>query len=134
MEKLVLPARLENLELMLKFIKEAAAALGFDDKKINQIQLASEEVLVNIINYAYPDKNGNIEINYSVKEPKGLEVEILDWGILFNPLELPQPDITAPIEDRKIGGLGIHLVRKIMDEVSYKREQERNILTFVKKL
>ncbi len=134
MEKTVLPAKLENLESMLEFILGKAKTLGFDDKKIYQIQLAAEEVLVNIINYAYPDKNGDIEITITPKENEALEIEIADWGFAFDPLSLPEPDLCAPLEERKIGGLGIYLLRKIMDEVSYKRQDERNILCLVKKL
>jgi serine/threonine-protein kinase RsbW len=132
MERIVLAAKIENLESMLEFITAQARTLGFDDKRINQIQLASEELLINIINYAYPDKNGEIEITCRPKQAKGLEVEIADSGIPFNPLTQPQPDINAPLEDRKIGGLGIHLVRNTMDGVNYKRQGGRNILTFIK--
>jgi sigma-B regulation protein RsbU (phosphoserine phosphatase) len=132
MKKLNLPAKLENLETMLTFINEEAVSLGFDSKKLNHIRLAAEEVLVNVINYAYPDKEGNIEIALIHKRGGGLEVEVKDWGLTFNPLSMPAPDIRAPLHERKIGGLGIYLVRKLMDEVSYQRQGERNILTFVK--
>jgi serine/threonine-protein kinase RsbW len=134
MQRLVLPAKIENLESMLEFITGHARALGFDDKSINQIQLASEELLVNVINYAYPDKNGEIEITCTPKQAKGLEVKIADSGIPFNPLSQPQPDTKSPLEKRNIGGLGIHLVRNMMDEVNYKRQEERNILIFIKNL
>jgi serine/threonine-protein kinase RsbW len=134
MAKKVIPAKLENLEEAINFIKEGARSLGFDDRKISQIQLASEEVLVNIINYAYAGKDGNIEITYTPKNSKALEIEIVDWGIPFNLLEQPSPDISAPIENRKIGGLGIYLVRNTMDEVNYKRYEDRNSLTLIKYL
>ena len=134
MKKIVLPAKIENLDSMLGFIISTARASGFDDKKINQIQLASEELLVNVINYAYPDRDGEVEITCEFKQGKGLEVEIADSGIPFNPLSRPEPDTKTPIEKRKIGGLGIHLVRNTMDEVNYKRQEGRNILSFVKKL
>lgn len=129
MAKTILPARLENLETMIGFIKDGAEKYGFDNKKINQIHLASEEALVNIINYAYPDKNGSIEITYDAKEGKGLVIEIIDWGIPFDPLSIPEPDIAAPIEDRTIGGLGIFFINKLVDEVQYRRDGKSNILT-----
>ncbi|MBN2120329.1 MAG: ATP-binding protein [Candidatus Omnitrophica bacterium] len=132
MEKLTLEAKLENLDKAVDFINQQAQLQGFDKKKINQIQLASEELLVNIINYAYPDKKGKFEITCSTKESKGLEVKIVDWGIAFNPLELPEPDTKAPLEERKIGGLGIYLVRNTMDETNYTRTGDSNIFTFVK--
>jgi len=132
MEKLVFPAKLEKLGDMLKFIEDGARSRGLDDKKINQVKLASEEILTNIINYSYPDKNGDVQITYKPGQAEGLEVEIVDWGIPFNPLEQSAPDINVPLEQRKIGGLGIYLVRNIMDEVNYKRQDSRNILTFIK--
>lgn len=132
--KMIFPAKLEDLESMIGFIKDGAGRYGFDDKKIGQIHLASEEALVNIINYAYPDKNGSIEITYDTKEDKGLEIEIIDWGIPFDPLSIPEPDIDAPIKDRTIGGLGIFFIKKLVDEVRYRRDGQRNILTLTIKI
>jgi len=132
MPRIQLAAKLENLEPMLAFVEQGAKKLGFDANKLNRMHLASEEALVNVINYAYPNKYGNIEITYEVKEDKRFVVEIVDWGIPFDPLSLPKPDVEAPIEKRKVGGLGVYLIRTIMDEVSYRREQDRNILTLTK--
>ena len=132
MAKIVLPAKLENLELMIRFVRNGAESYGFSSKDINRVQLAAEEVLVNIISYAYPDKSGDIEITYDVNEDKGLMIEIVDWGVPFDPLSIPEPDIDAPIEDRKIGGLGIYIMRSIMDEVDYRRQGDRNTLTLIK--
>ncbi len=131
MHKTAFAAKLDNLEPMLDFIEQSAKEMGFDEKKLNQVRLASEEALVNVINYAYPDKRGNIEIA-CVKDEKRLLLEIIDWGIPFNPLLLPEPDIKSPMEKRKIGGLGIYLVRSIMDIVDYRRDENRNILTLIK--
>jgi len=133
MPKQTFPAKLEHLEAMLDFILSQARFMGFSEKKISQIQLAAEEVLVNVINYAYPDKRGDIEITLNTRDGVVLEVVVVDWGFAFNPLELPEPDLCAELEDRKIGGLGIYLLRKLMDEVSYKRENDRNILAFVRR-
>ena len=132
MPRIQLAARLENLAPMLAFIEQGAKELGFDVTKLDRMHLAFEEALVNVINYAYPNKYGNIEITYEVKEDKRFVVEIIDWGIPFDPLSLPKPDVEAPLEKRKVGGLGIYLIRTIMDEVSYRRDQDRNILTLTK--
>ena len=132
MAKLVLPAVLKNLNPLMAFITDAAKNMGFDDKKIFHIKLASEEILVNIINYAYSKGPGDIEISFKSRGEDALVVEIADRGIAFDPLSLPEPDIHAPMEKRTIGGLGVFLVRKLMDEVAYRREEGRNILTFVK--
>jgi len=131
MANLILPAKLENLEKMFAFIHQAAASQGFDQEKSNKIQLACEEALVNVINYAYSGKIGDLEIICENKE-KGLEIQIIDCGVAFDPLSLASPDINAPIEERRVGGLGVFLMRKIMDEVTYQRIGEHNILKLVK--
>ncbi len=134
MEKLLLPAKLENLELLICFIKNSAEKQGFSSKNINEIQIAAEEPIVNIISYAYPDGNGDIEITCNDKEGKGLVIEIIDWGVPFDPMLVPEPDIDTPMDDRKIGGLGIYMMRKLMDEANYKRTGNQNVLTIVKYL
>jgi anti-sigma regulatory factor (Ser/Thr protein kinase) len=134
MEKLTLPAKLENLETLIEFVIKEAQAMGFDKKKIFQLRLATEEALVNIINYAYPDKTGAIELALVRKDKDSLVIQITDWGFEYNPLLRPDPNKCLPLEERKIGGWGVYLIKQIMDEVTYKRENEQNILTMVKKL
>jgi serine phosphatase RsbU (regulator of sigma subunit)/anti-sigma regulatory factor (Ser/Thr protein kinase) len=131
MESLVFPAKLENLEKMFAFIREAAVRQAFAAEMADKIQLACEEALVNVINYAYPGKDGDLEIT-SFNSESFLEIGINDSGIPFDPLSLPDPDIRASMEARRIGGLGIFMMKKIMDEVRYKRENDRNMLTMVK--
>jgi serine/threonine-protein kinase RsbW len=134
-EKLTLPARLENLDLMMDVVLKNADRVGFSKKDRFQIKLATEEILVNIINYGYPATSGAIELEINPKPDEGIEIVFMDWGIAFNPLSLPEPDVChTPLKERKVGGLGVFLVRKIMDQVSYKREDGRNILTITKKL
>lgn len=132
MAQITLPARLEYLEEMLNFIRASAQECRFDEKKISEIHLAAEEALVNVINYAYPGSAGDLQLTCSVRNGATLEIEIRDQGIAFDPLSLPTPNIDAPLEERRIGGLGIYLIRKIMDEVRYAREGDSNILTMVK--
>ncbi|MBI4651633.1 ATP-binding protein [Candidatus Desantisbacteria bacterium] len=116
---------------MIQFIFDGAKKVGFDDAALNQIHLASEEVLINIINYAYPDKPGDIEISYEIENGQ-IIIEISDSGLPFDPLKKPDPDITLSLEERDIGGLGIFLTKKIMNEVIYRRENNKNILTMIK--
>jgi serine/threonine-protein kinase RsbW len=132
MAQMVFPAKLENLEKMFAFIRDASSRQGFDDQMANKIQIACEEALVNVINYAYPDKQGELEL-VCVNGTDGLTITISDSGIPFDPLSLPEPDIHAPMEQRRVGGLGVFMMRKIMNSVTYRREGERNILTLVKK-
>ncbi len=131
MDHLILPAKLTNLERMFAFIRQAAVRQCFTEEQQDKIQLACEEMLVNVINYAYPGKEGDLEITLENKEGC-LEIGIIDSGIPFDPLAHAAPNILAPMEERKIGGLGIFIMRKIMDQVHYRREGEHNVLTMVK--
>ncbi len=133
MKTLTLPAKLENLETLIDFVLSAAEPLGFDQKLKYKLRLAAEEMIVNVISYAYPGTSGEVTVATDIiTEKDGISVEISDSGIPFNPLEKEDPDLTVPVKDRKIGGLGIFLLKEIMSEVSYRRENGRNILTFVK--
>ena len=133
MEQLKLRAELQNLPRMVDFIRKGSIDQGFDDKTVYKIHLSCEEALVNIINYAYPDQKGNIEISYQpLRSGRGIILKIIDMGISFNPLEKPDPDLEVPLEEREIGGLGIFMIKQIMDKVDYKREDKKNILTLVK--
>lgn len=132
MAKLILPAKMQSFESMMQFIEDGAKSQGFDVKDVNQIKIAAEEALVNVINYAYHDEGGEVEINCDTKEGKGLVIEVIDRGAPFDPTSIPEPDINAPIEDRRIGGLGVYMMQQLMDEVSYRRDGDRNILTLAK--
>ena len=124
----ILPATLENLERLIQSISHCAREQGFDRKRISEIELAAEESLVNIINYSYPERPGEVEVTCQADGPS-LIIEMIDTGIPFDVTSLPDPDITADIDDRKIGGLGVFLLKKVMDEVNYRREKNRNILS-----
>ena len=121
-------AKLENLAEISEFIDEATNSVSLDEKSVFNIQLAVEEACTNIINYAYPDGNGDIEI-ICVSTTEKFVITLIDDGIPFDPTGALKPDTEACLEKRNIGGLGIHLIRNLMDEVMYKREGERNVLT-----
>lgn len=133
MRELNIPAKMENLEIMIQFILETIENTPNKDKLSGKLRLVSEEILVNIINYAYPEKLGNVYINTELLN-NTLVLKIIDEGIKFDPLERQNPDITIPLEERTIGGLGIFMVKNIMDEISYSYENNKNILTMKKKL
>ena len=97
------------------------------------INLALEEAVTNVMLYAYPNENGNVLIE-AEKSDRKITFIISDNGIPFDPTQRPEADITLSAEERSIGGLGIHLVRQIMDDIHYERKDDRNILTLVKKL
>ncbi len=128
------PATLDRLDDMVAFILDFATHQGFDQAVVMKVRLAAEEVLVNIINHAYPDGAGSIHIACAPggDGSSGLTLEIRDTGLPFNPLEKEEPDVSLPMEEREIGGLGIFLTRKVMDDIQYRREGDANILKLVK--
>jgi serine/threonine-protein kinase RsbW len=126
---LVLPARLENLQVFMEAVKETAAAAGLAPEKVFRLELALEEALVNIINYAYEGGEGEIRISCSSDDHGVFVTEITDNGHPFEMSAVPPPDLGSGVDERRIGGLGIHLMKSLMDEVSYRREEEKNILS-----
>lgn len=133
MEKLRIEAKKENLNMMIDFIVDKYSEKVTDKKAIPKMRLVSEEALINVIDYAYPDKNGELEICYEYDESGNfIEIRIIDEGKPFNPLEHDKPDLDTAVEDREIGGLGIFMIKQIMDKVIYERKDQQNILTLIK--
>jgi sigma-B regulation protein RsbU (phosphoserine phosphatase) len=130
--EIAVEAKLEELERVLGFVEGVFEKGGCPAKVYNQIEVSTEELFVNIASYAYSGKTGKVIIRAGLDGQKFV-MRFEDSGVAFNPLEHEAPDIEAGIEDRRIGGLGIHIIRKWMDEVSYKRENEKNVLTIEKK-
>ncbi len=100
----------------------------------NSVNLALDEIITNTISYGYKDEaEHQIRLNLKI-EGNLLVAEIEDDGLPFNPLEKPDVDTNLPLEDKSVGGLGIHLVRKLMDEINYQFVNNKNILTIKKKI
>ncbi len=129
--KIALPAELEYLEEFQTAISDYARGQGFSLKKISEIELAVEEALVNIFHYAYQETGKDVEVVCQGDSQDRLIIEIIDQGVPFNPLLKDDPDLTLDMSERKIGGLGVYLIKTLMDEVYYKREGDNNILTLV---
>jgi len=127
--KIKLPARMDSLHAFMEQANVYAEKHGFSPDRIKDIELALEELLVNIISYAYPEGEGPIEMTCRPDARNRLVFEIADSGTPFNMLAYGDPDTNAEIEERRIGGLGIFFVKQFMDEVHYRREDDRNILT-----
>ena len=130
----VFSAELDKLYDMLDFIRMQALDAGFDPCYVNKIELATEEVLVNIISYGYPNgEHGKIEIECSLSDNFDLEIIIKDKGIPYNPLKAQtERDSKANLDERSVGGYGIFFILNLMDEVMYKREENSNVLTLKK--
>jgi anti-sigma regulatory factor (Ser/Thr protein kinase) len=127
--KVKLPAVLDNLTQFIESVADCAREQGFEQKRVSQIELVMEEALVNIINYAYPDKNGEAEVVCGIDQEKRFVIEISDWGTPFDVLSLDEPDIVSDVSDRKVGGLGVFMIRSLTDDVKYRFEDNKNILT-----
>lgn len=124
-------ATLTDLPVFIRFVRECAEHNGFSSVVIQKIELALEEALVNIINYAYQDAGGDISIECQCTDKK-IIIQIADWGLPFDLLAQEDPDTSLSLEEREIGGLGIFLVKQMMDELEYQRENGQNILTLTK--
>jgi len=124
-------AKIEHLERLIDFVAGHAEMAEFTVNRINEIELAAEEVLVNIFQYAYPGTDGDVGIECRIEDDVRLILVISDNGTPFNILEVCDPDVTADISDREIGGLGVFFVKEMVDEARYLRQGNSNILTLV---
>ena len=128
-EELRIEAKAEKLPEVIEF---ATGTLTEDCpmRERMHIELVTEEIFIYIASYAYPEEGGFVTIRRSGGEgPDGLALTFIDSGVAYDPLARPDPDITLSVEDRPIGGLGVFLVKKIVDEAHYKYEEGKNILT-----
>lgn len=124
--------KLSESERLSKIIEELAEENNLSPKFVFEINVALDEILTNIVSYAYNDKAEHKILVRLFFPEDGLKIQIEEDGIAFNPLERAEPDITKSVMERPIGGLGIHMVRKLINELSYKRENNKNILTLIK--
>jgi serine/threonine-protein kinase RsbW len=133
MAGLELPATMEQFAPLMDFIRREAATAGFSGEATGRIVLASEEIIVNIIRYAYPgDSQGTISISCQADEEK-LTIVIVDAGVPFDPLAQERPDLDGSLEERSIGGLGIFMASRFMDEMHYRYANGCNHLTMIKR-
>ena len=131
---LTLTNDLSTIPQLNEFLDLIFEEVGVDMEVCMSLNLAMEEAVVNVIDYAYPQgTSGSIDINVLADEDSIVFV-ITDSGIPFDPTAAKEVDTTLPLEERPIGGLGIHLIRKIMDDVSYERRDNKNILTLRKNI
>ena len=135
MAEMTIRADLALLDEAIAFVDARLEELECPMKAQMQIDVAVEEVFVNIASYAYAPEKGDAEISVDyAPDTHMLTIEFRDRGVPFDPTARPDPDVTLSAEQRKIGGLGIFMVKKSMDGMQYRRENGRNILTLKKKL
>ena len=135
MDKITIEAKVDNLNEVLAFVDEKLEANDCPMKVQMQIDVAVEEIFVNIASYAYNPEIGAATICCEVSgDPLVVTISFMDSGVPYDPLAKEDPDVTLSAEERQIGGLGIYMVKKSMDNVSYEYKDGQNIFTIKKSL
>ena len=135
MRELTVEAKLDHLDEVLAFVDSSLEEMECPIKAQMQIDVAVEEVFVNIASYAYTPGTGSATLQIETEQdPPAVAITFIDSGMPFDPLLKPDPDVTLPAEERQIGGLGIYMVKKSMDSMEYERRDGKNILKIKKHL
>ena len=134
MQSVRFAAKFEFLDEIREFVGGIARQGGFSDKDVYNIQLATDEAASNMIEHSYENiLDGVIDLSCGM-EGDLIRIVLVDYGVPFDPSAVPLPDLKADLSDRKIGGLGIFLMRKLMDEVHYEPKPDKsNVLTMIKR-
>ena len=128
---LTLPNDVQEVPQLNAFVDEVCETAGLDMSTTMKINLAIEEAVVHVMNYAYPNGKGDVDIDAQIND-EHLKFVISDSGTPFDPTVKAEVDTTLSAEQRSIGGLGIHLIRQIMDTINYERVDNKNLLTLSK--
>ena len=133
MKELTINATVDNIPQVTAFVDEQLEALGCPIKAQMQIDIAIDELFGNIAHYAYNPDVGPATVRVEVlKDPLAVVITFIDNGVQYDPLAQADPDITLSAEEREIGGLGIYMVKKSMDEITYEYKNGQNILRIKK--
>lgn len=137
MKEITTKAVIENITEITMFADEYMEEVNVPMKAMVALDVAIDEMCSNVCNYAYKEAGeiGDITVRLSVRkeEPKAFIITFVDEGVPYNPLEKEDPDVTLPIEDRSVGGLGIFMVKKSMDDMTYEYKDGKNIVTITKR-
>ena len=133
MDELRLDATIKNLPEVTEFITASLEEKDCSMKIVMQMELVIEEIFVNVASYAYAPETGAVIVRkFFDEEPRALNLTFIDFGKPYNPLEHKDPDTSLGVDEREVGGLGIFLVKKNVDEISYERKDGQNILSIKK--
>ena len=133
--EITLPATVENIETVTDFINEHLDEYGCSMKVQMQIAIVIDEIFSNIAHYAYAPSTGDVTVSVDInKESDTIVLSFVDRGIAYDPLKKEDPDVTLSAEERQIGGMGIFMVKKLMDDVTYEYVDGCNILMVYKKI
>ena len=139
-EEITLPAVMENVLPALQFLRENLLSCGCSSRILHQLAVVSDEILSNIVRYAYPAGNGTMTFRFETEpapdaeHPASVCLTFVDQGLPYDPLKAPVPDTTLSAAKRKPGGLGIHIAKHMMDDACYEYKDGRNILRLRKDL
>ena len=135
MKELTVEAVLENIDTVTDIVDARLEELDCSMKVMEQINVAVDELFSNIARYAYQPETGSATVRVEVTEdPLEVVITFMDHGVPYDPLKREDPDVTLSADERKIGGLGIFLVKKTMDDVKYEYRDGQNILKICKKI
>ena len=132
MKELTIEARADNLDKVMDFVNEDLEQLNCPINLQSLIDIAVEEIFMNIVNYAYKPEVGNVVV--CISAGKEITIRFEDTGKPYNPLDAADPDLYAPLKDRKPGGLGVYLVKKLMDKVVYMHVGNKNVFMMTKEI
>ena len=135
MQEITMKAVIDNIPAVTEFIDAQLEAVDCPMKAQMQIDVAIDEIFSNIAHYAYPDGTGDATIRFEY-DPKAGEATVCfrDRGVPYNSLDKSDPDVTLPAVERAVGGLGIFLVKKLMDRITYDYVDGMNVLSIIKKI
>ena len=135
MKELTVAATVDNIAVVTAFVDAQLEALECPVKAQMQIDIAIDELFGNIAHYAYHPEIGTATVRVEVtEEPLAVILTFIDGGVPYDPLKAADPDIALSAEERQVGGLGIYMVKKTMDEITYEYKEGKNILSIKKKL
>ena len=135
MKELTIAAEIENIPAVTEFVDAELEECGCPMKTQMQIDIAIDELFGNIARYAYDPGTGEATVRVDVKEnPTAVEITFIDGGVPYDPLKKADPDVTLSADEREIGGLGIFMVKKSMDNIAYEYRDGKNILSITKNI
>ena len=134
MKELTLAATIDNLPEAVSWLESLLEELDCPLKAQMQLSVAMDELFSNVSNYAYPDGAGDVTILMEKLDPPAIQLTFIDRGIPYDPLKKEDPDITLSAQERQIGGLGIFMVKKTMDEIAYEYKDGQNFVTIRKRI
>lgn len=132
--RIELANNLDEMANVIMALEEFSDSAGLDMRAAQAAEMALDELLTNIISYGYLDSGQHKIVVEMCVEDNALQIVVSDDGVPFNPFEQEEPELDTSIDERNLGGMGIHLVKKFMDEYSYQRLEERNVVTLLKYL